>query len=697
MSAFTEPAAGRARPGWPGWPVWALPGLVTLAITLVGLGHAQPWRDELATWSAATRPLPDLARLTRTIDAATGPYYLLIHAWTALAGTSPTALRLPSALAMATAAALTARLGARLAGDRAGLLAGLLFAVLPATSRYGQEARPYALATLLAVLATLLLVNALCRPSRRRWAGYAVTVAALGLLHLIALTVLAAHAVAVLLTAARGPTAAGLDPLPQTRRDTLDAPPPSRGHPWRSTHAGDRPWVEHHGCHGAPQTPMAFHPPATPTVGGTPWLSGRPVSGEHEAPPGAPGVEPWEVAGAVPARTGCAPGRRVLAWWLLALVPAVALVAPLALVARGQRGRQLDWVDLARLPDLVSLPGGLAQSGVVGGFLLGLAALGTVRLGRRALLPGAAALLPVLLLFTAGTLLPLWVTRYLLFIVPFGCLLAGAALAAATPAGTRPAVAGPLESAPPDTGPAETAPPDTTPPDTTPPDTGPAETGPAETGPRKTAPGGAAPGGAGSRETAPRGTAPRETAPRKTGPRETAPGETAPRGTAPPRAAPAGTGLGAVLAVIVLVGLLGLPDQAALRRTHEWPRSAPVDYTGAAGIVAAGARPGDAIVYSPRDGWLFPDLGLAYHLGSRLPRDVLVVRDQRADASLWATECGDPARCLAGVDRVWLVVTGRRADPLAAVPGAKGEALRDGFPVRQVWTRPGLTVALLAR
>ncbi|MEU7573907.1 glycosyltransferase family 39 protein [Micromonospora sp. NPDC049240] len=646
MSAFTEPAPGRTRPGW---PVWAVPGPVTLAITLVGLGHAQPWRDELATWSAATRPLPDLARLTRTIDAATGPYYLLMHGWTALAGTSPAALRLPSALAMAATAALTARLGARLAGDRAGLLAGLLFAVLPATSRYGQEARPYALATLLAVLATLLLVDALCRPSRRRWAGYAVAVAALGLLHLIALTLLAAHAVAVLLTAARGPTAAGLGPPPQSRREILDAPPPSRGHPRRSTHAGDRPWVEPHGCHGAPQTPMAFHPPATSTVSGTRWVSRQPVSGEHEAPPGAPGVEPWQVAGAVPVRTGCAPAprQRVFAWWLLALVPAVVLVAPLALAARGQRGRQLDWVDPARLPDLVSLPGGLAQSGVVGGFLLGLAALGVVRLGRRALLPGAAALLPVLLLFTAGTLVPLWVTRYLLFIVPFGCLLAGAALAAATPAGSRPAVAGPLGSAPPETAPPRAA--------------------LAETG---------QPGAA---------------------PPETAPGGTRSGGTRPGGAAPAKTGLGAALAVIVLAGLLGLPDQAALRRTHEWPRSAPVDYAGAAGIVAAGARPGDAIVYSPRDGWLFPDLGLAYHLGSRLPRDVLVVRDQRADASLWATECGDPARCLAGVDRVWLVVTGRRADPLAAVPGAKGEALRDGFTVRQVWPRPGLTVALLAR
>nr|WP_229791627.1 glycosyltransferase family 39 protein [Micromonospora fulviviridis] len=508
-----EPARSRDRRGW---LVWVLPALVTLVVTLAGIGHAQPWRDELATWSAATRPVPDLVRLAGTIDAATGPYYLLMHGWTALAGTSPTALRLPSALAMAGAAALTARLGDRLAGPRAGLLAGLLLAVLPGTSRYGQEARPYALATLLAVLATLLLVGALRRPTWRRWAGYAVAVAALGLLHLIAFTLLAAHALVVVLAAARGRPAAGVEPWP-------DAPDPAPG--------------------GA--------------------------GGREAAPP----------AGAT--------GRGLLWRWLVALLPAAVLVAPLVLAAGGQRGRQLDWVRLVRVDDLAALPGGLAQSGVVGGLLVGLAALGAGWLGRRALLPGTAVLLPVLLLFAAGTAVPLWVTRYLVFTVPFACLLAGAALA--------------------------------------------------------------------------------------------------------------GVRLGPALAVVTLAGLLGLPDQAALRRTHEWPRTAPVDYAGVARIVADREQPGDAIVYSPRDSWLFPDLGLAYHVGARRPRDVLVVRDQRQRADLWAAECDRPAECLAGVDRVWLVVTGRRADPLAAVPGAKGDALRDAFTVRQVWPRPGLTVALLTR
>ncbi|MEV4463133.1 glycosyltransferase family 39 protein [Micromonospora echinofusca] len=464
--------------------VWIAPSLVTLAVVLTGIDHAQPWRDELATWSAATRSPGELVRLAGTIDAATSPYYLFMHAWVAVFGDSVTALRLPAALAMAATAGLTAVLGQRLVGTRAGLLAGLLLAVLPGTSRYGQEARPYALATLLAVLATLLLVEATARPGWTRWVGYAAAVAALGLTHLVALTLLAAHAVAVLATRRTGP--------------------PSR-----------------------------------------------------------------------PLR------------WVLALLPTVLLVAPLVLLARAQRARQLGWVDTARPDDLAALAGGVTQSGVVGGVLVGLAALGAATLGRRALLPGLAVLLPVLLLFAAGLAVPLWVPRYLVFVVPFGCLLAGAALAAV-----------PLPPA---------------------------------------------------------------------------------------------------LAVVALTGLLGLPDQAALRRTHEWPRSATVDYRGAARIVADGQRPGDAVVFSPRRSWFFLDLGLAYHLGDRRPRDVLVTEGQARRGDLWAAECARPAECLAGTQRIWLVVTGRRDDPVAAVAGAKGDALRAGFTVERVWPRPGVTVALLTR
>lgn len=528
---------------------WLWPTLVTLLVTLTGIDQAQLWRDELASWSAATRGLDGLVRMVGTIDAVTGAWYLLLHWWVAVFGDSVTALRLPAALALSAAAGLTTVLGERLVGARAGLLAGLLFAVLPGTSRYGQEARPYALATLLAVLATVLLVDAVRRGGWVRWVGYAATVAALGLAHLVALILVGAHAVVVL----------------------------------------------------------------------------------TEGPSG---------------------GRvRRFGAWSAALVPAALLLTPLVLVAREQRSRQLDWVDPARLTDVTGLPGGLAQSATVGGLVLGLAALGALRYGRPALVPGVCLALPVLLLLAVGSVVPLWVPRYLFFTVPFGCLLAGAALTL-----TRAARA---DAAPP--------------PVTTDSDT---------------------PGTRPDRGTPQSGRLRRVWVPVR------------------------GAGLPAGLAVVALVGLMGLPDQVALRRTHEWPRSAAIDYRGAAEVVVAGRRPGDAVVYAPRDGWLFLDLGMAYHLGrsrpptgraepgdapagpspaADQPRDALLIRDQADRGDLWATECARPAECLAGVTRVWLVVAGRRDDPLAAVPGAKGDALRADYTVTGVWPRAGLTVALLTR
>ncbi|WKU08219.1 glycosyltransferase family 39 protein [Micromonospora sp. HUAS LYJ1] len=534
-----------------GSAVWAVPLLVTLVAGGSGLSRAQPWRDELATWSAATRPVGDLFRLTRTVDAATGAYYLVVHGWTGVFGDSVAALRLPSVLAMAGAAGLTCVLGRRLFGAPAGLLAGLLFAVLPGTSRYAQEARPYALVTLLAVLATVLLVGALDRPGRLRWAGYAAAVVGLGLAHLLALGLLAAHALAVLTVQRQA------RPQGTRLRDARSHDAPCRDSRRRDARVDD-------GATGAGGT-------------GGRWVDRR------------------------------------LRGWLLAVSAAVVLLVPLLVTAQRQRSHQLDWVAAARLADLAALPGALAQSGVVGGVLVGLAALGATRSGWRGLLPGLCVLLPVLLVFAAALAVPLWVPRYLFFTVPFACLLAGAALAGpAPPAGrtrTRPARAL------------------------------------------------ARPVGAGS-------------------------------------------------AVVALAALLGLPDQAAVRHSHGWPRSATVDYRGAATVIAAGQRPGDAVVYAPRDGWLFLDLGIDYHLpriaGDRAadgprPRDVLAAEGRRDRADLWVRECDRPAGCLAGVDRVWLVVAGRHDDPLAAVPGDKGDALRAGFTVAQVHPRAGVTVALLTR
>jgi mannosyltransferase len=134
----------------------------------------------------ARTPWHEFWPVLRYVDAVLAPYYVLMHAWVSVFGDSDLALRIPSLLAMAAAAGLTGALGARLAGPGAGLLAGIVFGLLPSTSRFGAEARPYALVVFAAVAATYLLLRAWERPTAVRWAGYAGAVAMLSLLHVVA-------------------------------------------------------------------------------------------------------------------------------------------------------------------------------------------------------------------------------------------------------------------------------------------------------------------------------------------------------------------------------------------------------------------------------------------------------------------------------------------------------------------------------
>jgi mannosyltransferase len=178
--------------------------LVTAAAAVLfgwRVGTPGPWRDEGATWLAAGRSLPDLLDLTRHVDLVHLSYYLLVHLLLTADG-SLTAPRWLSVAAMAAAAGVLVSIGRRLGSVRIGVGAGLLLIAAPLASRYGQEARPYALAALAATVATRALVSALAasgpRARRRAWAGYALSVVLLGAVNVLALLVLSGHAPAAL-------------------------------------------------------------------------------------------------------------------------------------------------------------------------------------------------------------------------------------------------------------------------------------------------------------------------------------------------------------------------------------------------------------------------------------------------------------------------------------------------------------------
>jgi mannosyltransferase len=197
---------------------WAAPAVVAAVLGLYEIGVPQLWRDEFATWSATTRTLPQLWGMLHNTDAVLGVYYLGLHLWIAVFGDSATAMRLPSVIAMVIAAGVVALIGRRLGGDTAGLTSGLVFALIPSVSRYAQEARPYAFATLFAALATLVFLRAMERSRWFTWAIYAVLLAAAGAANLIALCIAAGHLMILLWDLLQRTVRIGGDGTPETGR-----------------------------------------------------------------------------------------------------------------------------------------------------------------------------------------------------------------------------------------------------------------------------------------------------------------------------------------------------------------------------------------------------------------------------------------------------------------------------------------------
>ncbi len=176
---------------------WVIPmvvaaGLGAWALATPGLGE-----EELSAWGMVTADWAEFRALLAHVDAGLGPYYVLLRLWTQVAGDGDLALRVPSVVFTAGAAALTAAIGIRLGGRRVGLVAGLLFALLPMSSRYAQEAAPWALSILAAALASLVLLRLIERPGFAGHVGYALTIALLGLAQSVGLLLLVAHGLTV--------------------------------------------------------------------------------------------------------------------------------------------------------------------------------------------------------------------------------------------------------------------------------------------------------------------------------------------------------------------------------------------------------------------------------------------------------------------------------------------------------------------
>ena len=156
-------------------------GLTWLAFVLrvYHLTYQSLWRDEVDTLRFATRTLPALLTTFRK-PGENGPlFFLAMRPWLKIAGHSEFALRFPSALAGALAVPIVYVLVRRLAGSRPALVTALLAATAPYLVWYGQEAKMYALLTVLVPLSLWLTVEAAQRGGWWRW-GLLYIVTSLG-------------------------------------------------------------------------------------------------------------------------------------------------------------------------------------------------------------------------------------------------------------------------------------------------------------------------------------------------------------------------------------------------------------------------------------------------------------------------------------------------------------------------------------
>jgi len=168
-----------------------VPLVVSLPYLFRGIDSVGLWSDEFYTANAVMGGFG-----ASNDEPAYLPYYTVV--WILTGGgacSSEFCLRLPSAFFMAAAIVAIALTAGKLAGPRAGVAAGLLVAISPATQRFGQEARPFALATMLVSFATLALIVGTRSDRKLPWVTYSVLMTLSVLVLPTTLVLVAGHAV----------------------------------------------------------------------------------------------------------------------------------------------------------------------------------------------------------------------------------------------------------------------------------------------------------------------------------------------------------------------------------------------------------------------------------------------------------------------------------------------------------------------
>jgi mannosyltransferase len=178
LTAETGPSdrSGEHRVGWERFALpiaWVEAGLSAL-LGSIALGKHPFFYDESVSAAISTGSLRSIYRASRTAEPNMFGYHLLLHEWQLVFGSSEADLRSLSVVAMALTVVFVFAIGRRVFDARTGVVAGLLFATAPFIVHIAQDARSYAVLTLLVTAATYLLIIAVDRQNLTPWLAYAV-------------------------------------------------------------------------------------------------------------------------------------------------------------------------------------------------------------------------------------------------------------------------------------------------------------------------------------------------------------------------------------------------------------------------------------------------------------------------------------------------------------------------------------------
>ena len=137
--------------------------VIVAALVLRFWTRSDLWLDEALTVNIARLPIHEIPSYLRR-DGAPPLFYVLLHFWMGLFGTSDVAVRSLSGVFGVVTVPLAWVAGKRLGGRKVGWAAMLLVATSPFATRYDTETRMYALVVLLTILGFLALDRSLRQP-----------------------------------------------------------------------------------------------------------------------------------------------------------------------------------------------------------------------------------------------------------------------------------------------------------------------------------------------------------------------------------------------------------------------------------------------------------------------------------------------------------------------------------------------------